>query len=194
MNATQKFSSISPDALQQLIAASARAELLDVRTPAEFQSAHVPGARLLPLADLDPKAFLASRSPDAGPLYVLCQSGARAARAVEQFHRAGFEDCVLVEGGTQAWIDAGLPVVQGGTTGMSIIRQVQITVGFLCALGAGLALFVHPLFAVVPLFMGCGLLFAGLSGTCALALLLAKMPWNRLSAGSGKLSCAIPAK
>ena len=86
---------------------------------------------------------------------------------------------MLVEGGTQGWIDAGLPVNRGQSHVLPLMRQVQITVGFLSASGAVLALVVSPLFAIVPLVMGCGLLFAGISGTCGLALLLAKMPWNR---------------
>jgi len=59
------------------------------------------------------------------------------------------------------------------------MRQVQIVVGSLAAIGAILALAVNPWFAILPLFLGCGLLFAGISGTCGMALLLARMPWNR---------------
>ena len=85
-----------------------------------------------------------------------------------------------MEGGTQAWIDAGLPVNRGESGVLPLMRQVQITVGFISAAGAVLALTVNPRFAVIPLVAGCGLLFAGLTGFCGLALLLAKMPWNKL--------------
>jgi Protein of unknown function (DUF2892) len=115
---------------------------------------------------------------------VLCHSGARAGNAIEQLERAGCGDCVLVEGGTQGWIDAGLPVhgedAAGARKVLPIMRQVQIVVGSLAATGAILALAVSPWFAVVPLFLGCGLLFAGITGTCGMALMLARMPWNQM--------------
>ena len=71
--------------------------------------------------------------------------------------RAGFDGCVLVEGGTQAWIDAGLPVNRGESRVLPLMRQVQITVGFVSAAGAVLALAVNPRFALIPLLAGCGL-------------------------------------
>src|SRR5436190_183291 len=81
---------------------------------------------------------------------------------------------LLVDGGMQAWIDCGLPVDRrpGGT--LPLMRQVQIVVGTVSAIGAALALAVDPWFAVIPLVTGCGLLFAGLTGFCGMALLLAK--------------------
>ena len=91
------------------------------------------------------------------------------------------DGCVLVEGGTQAWIEAGLPVNRGQSRVLPLMRQVQITVGFLSAAGALLALTVNKFFALIPLVVGCGLLFAGVTGFCGLALVLAKMPWNQTS-------------
>ena len=170
--------SVLPRDLAGLIAAGRPVQLLDVRTPGEYAAGHVPGARLVPLDDLDPKDFI-NRRP-AGPVYVLCQSGGRARKAIEKLHDAGFSDCVLVEGGTQAWVEAGLPVDCDGKGGLPLMRQVQIIVGAVSGTGALLALTVDRWFAVVPLVMGCGLLFAGITGFCGLALLLAKMPWNRL--------------
>ena len=137
------------------------------------------GARLLPLDKLDAAAFLTSRGRSDVSLYVLCQSGSRAAKAIEKFQRAGFQDCVQVEGGIEAWVEAGLPVERGGGKVLPLMRQVQITVGIVSTAGAALALGVNVHFAIIPLVTGCGLLFAGLTGTCGLALLLARMPWNR---------------
>jgi len=174
----QASSSTSPPELHRLRQVGPPWDLLDVRTPPEHAVAHVAGAQLVPLDSLDPSAFLAQRADASGPLYVICQSGARAARAIEKFRSSGFDHCVLVEGGTQGWIEAGLPVERGTSKIISLQRQVQIVVGFLSAAGAALALAVDSRFAIVPLFFGCGLLFAGLSNTCALALLLARMPWN----------------
>jgi rhodanese-related sulfurtransferase len=173
-----KASSISPSSLAAALASSDPHALLDVRTPPEYASAHVPGAKLIPLNELNIPDFLVWHKPGT-PIYVLCQAGARAAKAIELFERAGCEDCVLVEGGTQAWIDAGLPVHRGASTVLPIMRQVQIVVGTLSAVSAILALVVSQWFAAVPLFLGCGLLFAGVTGTCGMAIILAKMPWNR---------------
>jgi len=181
MNTLQAKTSITPAELQQLLLAGTPGELLDVRTPGEFATAHVGGAKLVPLDDLDPSAVLRERGAGEVPLYVLCQSGGRARKAIEKLERAGVGGCVLVEGGTQGWTDAGLPVVRGQSKVLPLMRQVQIVVGFISAAGALLALMVNPLFAIIPLVIGSGLLFAGLTGICGLALLLAKMPWNRVA-------------
>ena len=180
----QTETAVDPRELKRRMAGGGPLHLLDVRTPGEFAAGHVPGAKLLPLDDLDPAAVCRERAGDATPLYVLCQFGGRASRAIEKLERAGVRGCVLVEGGTQAWIDAGLPVNRGKSRGLPLMRQVQVVVGFLSATGAALALAVHPGFALIPLIMGAGLLFAGLTGICGLALLLAKMPWNRTSPGA----------
>ncbi len=179
MNTLQVKTSIKPFNLQHLLAEGAPAQLLDVRTPGEFAAAHVPGAKLIPLDDLNPDSFQRQRGSEEIPVYVLCQSGGRARKAIEKLERGGVQGCVLVEGGTQGWIDAGLPTERALSTVLPLMRQVQITVGLISAAGAALALTSNPLFAVIPLVMGCGLLFAGLTGMCGLAVLLAKMPWNR---------------
>lgn len=189
MKPLQTQSPVSPRELHQLIAAGHPAELLDVRTPVEFAAAHVPGAKLVPLDELDCAVFLKQRGASDKPLYVLCQSGGRARRAVEKFQRAGFDGCVLVDGGTQGWMDAGLPVQRGESKVLPLMRQVQIAVGLVSAIGAALALWVDVWFALIPLVMGCGLLFAGVTGFCGLALVLAKMPWNKTSGSYKPASC-----
>ena len=181
---------VTPVELQRL-AQEFAVEIIDVRTPGEFAAAHVPRASLIPLDQLDAAAFLEARGQQSKPIYVLCQTGGRARKAIEKFERAGFDHCVLVEGGTEAWIDAGLPVIRGASKALPLMRQVQITVGLVSAIGAALALAVNPWFAIIPLLMGCGLLFAGLTGTCGLALLLVKMPWNRASTCE-PVSCCAP--
>jgi rhodanese-related sulfurtransferase len=190
MTNIQVKNSIAPRELCQQLSGGAEIELLDVRTPGEFDTAHVPGARLIPLDDLDAAVFLKQHAPDK-PIYVLCQSGGRARKAIEKFRRAGFENCVLVEGGTQAWMDAGLPLNRGKSKILPLMRQVQITVGAISAMGAVLALVVNPWFAVIPLATGCGLLFAGLTGFCGLALVLAKMSWNRAANCNSNSCCEI---
>lgn len=190
MNALPTENSIAPHDLQRRLAAGQPAQLLDVRTPPEHASGHVPGAQLLPLDELDAAAFCRTRTANSPPVYVLCQSGSRAKRAIAKLEQAGARGCVLVEGGTQAWLDAGLPVNRSASRVLPLMRQVQIIVGFVAALGSGLALAVDPRFAVLPLVMGSGLLFAGLTGYCGLALVLAKMPWNKTAACNSATACA----
>ena len=191
MNPSQSKNSIQPRELHRLIASGQSAYLLDVRTPGEFGAVHVPGATLIPLDELDAAAFCREHSAADRPVYVLCQSGSRAQRAIKKLQCAGLNNCVLVEGGTQAWMDAGLPVNRGESKVLPLMRQVQIVVGLVSAIGAALALTVNTKFAFIPLVMGCGLLFAGITGFCGLAVLLAKMPWNKkFSCGSGSC-CAM---
>jgi len=175
----QSKNTIAPIELNRLLTGGNKVEMLDVRTPGEFAEAHVPGAKLIPLDDLDPVAFQRQHNTDA-PVYVLCQSGNRACKAVEKLQRAGFNGCVVVEGGTAAWIAAGLPVERSESRVLPLMRQVQIIVGTITATGAVLAMTVNPRFVIISLLMGCGLVFAGVTGFCGLALILAKMPWNRL--------------
>src|SRR5208283_3299620 len=91
--------SITPRELHRRMAEGLPIELLDVRTPAEYATIHVSGADLLPLDKLDAAAFLTNRQDGNVPLYIVCQSGARAAKAIGKFQRVGFEGCVQVEGG-----------------------------------------------------------------------------------------------
>jgi rhodanese-related sulfurtransferase len=175
----QVRNSVSPAELAACCRAGVPVEIIDVRTMPEHAAAHAVGARCVPLDRLDPAAILKNRTRPDAPLYLICQSGARASKAAELFRRAGFDGCVLVEGGTQAWMDAGLPVVRGRSGVIPLMRQVQIVAGAVSAAGAGLALAVDGRFALVPLLVGGGLLFAGVTGACGLALVLAKMPWNR---------------
>lgn len=154
-------------------------DLIDVRTPAEFAEVHAEGARLVPLDVLDPKAVMSDRDGSADqPLYVLCKSGSRAAKAVEKFHAAGFNNVLSVEGGTAAWEQAGLPVVRGTKKTISLERQVRIGAGSLVLLGVLLGWLVHPAFFALSAFVGGGLVFAGVTDWCGMGMLLAKMPWN----------------
>lgn len=150
--------------------------LLDVRSEGEFGSAHVEGAVLQPLAELKVEQWGGGEAE--GPLFVLCQSGGRAARAAGMLAEAGVS-CAVVEGGMDAWAAAGLPVQRGARQVLPLMRQVQIVIGLVTATGAALAVWKHPLFGLIPLFMGAGLVFAGVTGMCGLALLMARMPWNR---------------
>ena len=157
--------------------------LLDVRTPAEHAQEHVPGVVLVPLDRLDPSQ-LASMDGFAKdrPVYILCRSGNRARQAAMRLENAGFTECVLVEGGTQAWVEAGLPVNRGSGKVISLERQVRIAAGTLVLLGVLLSRFVYPDFVWLSAFIGAGLIFAGITDWCGMGMLLAKLPWNQRGA------------
>ena len=173
---------IEPQALQVLVASGKPVQLIDVRTPAEFEEIHAAGARNVPLDRLDPEQF---RSTGSGKLFFICKGGARGRQACEKLGGCGIEGVTNVAGGTEAWNKAGLPVVRGRKT-MSLERQVRIAAGSIALTGAVLALAVHPYFAAIPAFVGAGLVFAGVTDTCGMAMLLARMPWNQKGA---KCSC-----
>ncbi len=173
------ITAISPHELAELRRQGHRLDLIDVRTPLEFEEVHVEHARNAPLDQLDPAALMQARNGSSGqPLYVICRSGSRGRQACEKFHQAGFSEVVNVEGGTLACIEAGLPVVRGKKT-ISLERQVRIAAGLLVLLGAVLGGFVHPAFIALSAFVGAGLVFAGITDTCGMGMLLARMPWNR---------------
>lgn len=167
---------IHPARLAALLKEGGRALLLDVRSPAEYDAQHVTGSVLEPLDTLNPAEW-ASKTNN-GPLYVLCQSGGRASRAAALLAEQGVACCV-VEGGLEAWTAAGLPVEKAASGVLPLMRQVQLVIGLVSGTGAALAIWKHPLFALIPLFTSAGLVFAGATGYCGLALLLAQMPWNQ---------------
>ncbi|HSU54231.1 MAG TPA: rhodanese-like domain-containing protein [Candidatus Dormibacteraeota bacterium] len=173
------MTTISPLELHRKLTGGASAILLDVRTPREFTRAHVPGACLNPLEHFQPERVAFQRRNPGEPLYVLCQSGGRARKAIEKLEAAGVGGCVLVEGGTKAWADAGLPLEKQNSGGMSLERQVRIAAGAIVLTGTLLGVFVHPGFLVLPGFAGAGLVFAGLTDICGMGMLLARMPWNQ---------------
>jgi rhodanese-related sulfurtransferase len=182
---------IAPAELARQLEAGGDYLLLDVRTPAEFRAAHISGALLRPLGDLDPAEFLREQASGAPCIYLICESGNRARKAAEMFERAGIANCAVLEGGMAGWTAAGLETSRAKGGGLSILRQVQIAVGAVNLAGSLLAMLVDPLFALIPLLTAGGLLLAGLSGWCGLAVLLAKMPWNRLSASCSSAACKV---
>jgi rhodanese-related sulfurtransferase len=172
--------SIIPAELCRKMTVGEQPRLLDVRTPREYATAHVPGALLEPLENFD-AARVAGQLPAAPePLYVICQSGSRARTAIARLEKAGIDRCVLVEGGTQGWMDAGLPVEKRAVGGISLERQVRIVAGALVLAGTVPGYFLHPAFLLLSGFVGAGLMFAGITDICGMGMLLARMPWNQL--------------
>ena len=164
-------------------------DLIDVRTPMEYREVRAAIAHSVPLDSLDPHEVMKERNGTAGDrLYVICRSGNRSARACQQFIDAGYTNVVNVEGGTKAWDGSGLPVVRGKKS-ISLERQVRIAAGLLVLLGAVLGSFVHPYFIGLSAFVGAGLVFAGITDTCGMGLMLAKMRWNQVK-GEGESCCS----
>jgi rhodanese-related sulfurtransferase len=181
------IATISPKALEERRKQGKPVDLVDVRTPVEFREVHAEPARLVPLDQLEPKSVMDGRNGSREePLYLICRTGSRAQKAAEKFVAAGYENVVNVEGGTQAWEAAGLPVVRGKKA-ISLERQVRIAAGTLVAVGTALGAFVDPWFLVIPGFVGAGLVFAGITDTCGMGMMLARMPWNRVGCDT---SCA----
>jgi Rhodanese-related sulfurtransferase len=163
--------------------------LLDVRSPIEFETEHIANSVNVPLNELEARC---EEVPRQGKLVVICRSGNRAERGAYTLLGKGFQPTVL-QGGLVAWRKAGLPVNEGKKM-LPIERQIQLIVGIGVLTGVLLGVFVNPWFLLIPGFFGAGLTFAGLSGTCALGIMLGKAPWNALKASttqkqSDKSSC-----
>lgn len=174
-----QIETISPERVKECLERGDCAVLLDVRTPAEHRSVHAVGARNVPLDTLGGGACKELCSELAqGKVYVICKSGARARMAAQKLADAGHTQVCVVEGGTDAWDKAGLPVNRGKAA-MSIERQVRIAAGALVAAGVLLSFAIHPYFVFLSLFVGCGLVFAGVTDTCMMGMLISRLPWNR---------------
>ena len=167
--------SITPAELKSLQAAGCC--LVDVREPVEYAGEHISGAKLIPLGEIERRAGEIDRTR---PMVVMCQAGKRVGLALTKLQAMGFSEVRNLEGGIQAWKAAGLPVVKPEKQCLPLMRQVQIMIGLGVLAGVILARTVHPDFIFLSAFFGAGLLFAGLTGWCGLALLMAKMPWNRV--------------
>lgn len=160
---------------EQVLQAKEQSVLLDVRSPIEFESEHIEGALNIPLSELEQRL---DEIPKGKDLVMICRSGKRAERGAYSLMCKGMEPKVMT-GGVLAWQKAGFSLTEGKKM-LPIERQIQLIVGVGVLTGVLLGVFVNPWFLVVSGFFGAGLTFAGLSGTCALGLLLMKAPWNQL--------------
>lgn len=156
--------------------------LLDVRTPEEYRSVHIEPSQNVPLDTVGLRAKELAAKP--GHLILSCQSGARAKKAAEALAVAGAPNLYLLDGAITAWQKADLPVKRTGPA-FTLIRQVHTIAGSMILIGAILALAVHPLWVILCLFVGLGLFIAGTTGQCMMAILLLKLPWNKIEATPG---------
>lgn len=171
---------LSPEQAHNIVSAEQeKCVLLDVRTPAEYASRRAVSAVNIPLHSI----MNASSSSEFQQLkdkqiICICEKGVRAQKAAELLQRHGFMTVANVEGGTEAWASSGLPLIKGQSA-MSLERQVRIVAGSLVVLGVLGSYFINPYVSLLSLFVGCGLVFSGLTNTCGMALVLARCPWNK---------------
>lgn len=183
----------SPEQVRDWLAAGS-CVLVDVREADEHARERIAGATLAALSRFDAASL---RVAPGQTLVLHCKSGRRSADAAARCGTlaASGVRVLSMTGGIEAWKAKGLPViapagVQGPAIG--VMRQTQIAIGLMVLGGLAVGWFVHPAGYLASAFMGAGLVFAGLSGTCGLALLLEKMPWNtrpKKSCGCGGGSC-----
>lgn len=156
--------------------ASSDATLVDVREYPEYAAASIEGSLLAPLAKVSSRAQEWSKNH---PVVTICQSGKRATVAAQRLEALGFTNVSILDGGMNAWQQAGLPINIIRRKPWTLERQVRAIAGGMVVVSAVLGLTVSPWFFAWTLFVGAGLTFAGISNVCLMATLLGKMPWNR---------------
>ncbi len=178
---------ISPEEAKRRVEAGAL--LIDIREAGEHARLHIPGAYHVALSRFEP-GLLAGAS---GKTVIFhCRSGARTQSHAARLAAGAGATCkvYLLDGGIEAWRRAGLPVVADAKQPIELQRQVQIAAGGLALLGTLLGLLLSPWFLALPLAVGVGALVAGITGSCGLAKLLARAPWNRAAPAAPEAATA----
>ncbi|KRV51338.1 sulfurtransferase [Wenjunlia vitaminophila] len=171
-----RAAALTPAALRELIEHGRGPRLLDVRTPAEFRTVHIPGAYNVPLATLrEHRAELLNHLDE--EVVLVCRSGARAAQAEQALAEAGLPNLRVLDGGMTAWESAGAPVNRG-VARWDMERQVRLVAGSI-VLTTGLAGLFVPGLHLVGTAIGAGLTYAAVKNTCTMGVLLSKLPYNR---------------
>ena len=162
--------------LERLLSEDADIRVLDVRTPAEFGSVHIPGAYNVPLDTLAEHAAELERHVTE-PVMLVCRSGTRASQACDKLATTGMANLHILDGGMQSWDDGRRPVRRGRQR-WDLERQVRLVAGSMVVAGIAGSLFV-PKVKYLSGFVGAGLTIAALTNTCAMGMALAKLPYNR---------------
>jgi len=170
--------------LGRALAGSLAPLVVDVRTPAEFRAVHLEPSISLPLDEIGRRR---NELPRDRELVLVCRTGARARLAAERLTDWRLR---VLEGGLAAWQEGGHPVVTGKAH-MSLERQVRILAGAMACAGGVLAVTLSPWFGLLPAFVGAGLVYAGVTDRCGMAMVLAKLPYNRRGEDAGG-TCAAP--
>ena len=166
---------ISPSDAKRLIEQGA--VLIDIRDIDEHARERIPQARNVPLSKLCDGPL-----GDGGKIVFHCKSGNRTRMNAPLLAQSTEADAYILDGGIEAWKGAGLPVAADRRQPIEMMRQVQIAAGSMAFIGAVLGFALHPAFYAVSGGVGAGLMFAGITGTCAMARILKVMPWNRQAA------------
>ena len=156
--------------------------IIDVREKDEFQNGHAPGAINVPLSCFPQDAPSLLNTFGDKKVIMMCVSGKRASLAfdhVKEFPNLSLNNYEIYPEGMKGWEKEGNEVVSLKSAPLSLMRQVQIAAGSLILTGAALGTLVNPSFWFISAFVGAGLTFSGISGTCGLAAVLNKMPWNK---------------
>ncbi|KAE9539108.1 DUF2892 domain-containing protein [Ursidibacter maritimus] len=154
--------------------------LIDIRESAEHKREHISAAISFPLSQLQTKSI--TNFPQNAVVIFHCKSGVRTKQSQSQLYEVAQKhncDAYLLENGIDGWKQAGLETILDRTQPIDLMRQVHITAGSFVLLGMILGTFIHPWFYSISAFIGAGLVFAGVTGFCGMARLLAKMPWNK---------------
>lgn len=184
---TELFKKIKAAEFKNLMASGAIGEVVDVREPVEFQSEKVEGSKNVPLSSFEKNSAGIAKEK---PVYLLCRSGNRASQAAEKLCGMGYSEVYVVEGGLEECKRKGTAVQTSETKAWALDRQVRFAAGTLVLAGIFLSWLAHPAFIGLSVFVGAGLVFSGVTNTCGMGMLLAKMPWNQV----GPSSCALRKK
>lgn len=174
------------DELRARLAQGGACQVIDVREFAEYDAERIAEAQLVPLSTFEQQAGVIDPQQT---VYVVCRSGKRAQQAAQRLQQRGHVDVRVLEGGLQAWLDAGYPVERGTRRAWSLERQVRFVAGTAVLLGVVLSWLVHPWFSALAAFIGAGLTFSAITDTCGLAMILARMPWNQRPQGAAGATC-----
>ena len=152
---------------------------VDVRTPQEFEMVHIPDAWNIPLPDLHRFVDELHRLSQDRTISLVCRTHNRVKIAYEYLTNNGLTNCEILEGGITAWVEQGKPVIKGEQR-ISLEGQVRAIAGGLILLGVALGYIIHSGFFFLPAVVGAGLVHAGLTDSCLMGMVLAKLPMNRI--------------
>ncbi|OBI10172.1 rhodanese-like domain-containing protein [Mycobacterium scrofulaceum] len=163
--------------LRKLIESPQAPRVVDVRTPAEFETAHIAGSLNVPLDVLNQHGEEIARRLGQDDVVLVCRSGQRSTKAQALLRNAGLTSGRVLEKGITDWEGQGFAVDRGAQR-WELERQVRLLAGSV-VLSSVLGSVVVPRLKWVAAAIGGGLTFAALSNTCAMATALSKLPYNR---------------
>jgi rhodanese-related sulfurtransferase len=167
---------INAEKLNQIIQQGDRPQIIDVSPYSEFVTSHIQDSFNLPIFDLSQSAEKIDKNRSA---YLVCRRGVTASQAARQLEKVGIANTYVLESGIKEWVESGLPVVGGKSEVWSLERQTRLTASVLVLIGILLAFFVNLSFIIISLFVAAGLIYSAITNTCAMAMVLARFPWNQ---------------